>query len=68
MDFNKTKPEVWLNQSHDILIANVTTDEWFILNIQETGTDLNIYKLCFVCIHVRMFVCVCVCAYVMDHF
>jgi len=55
MDFNKTTPEVWLNQSQDHVTANLTTDEWFILNVQETGTDLNIYTLCF-CVHACMHV------------
>jgi len=61
INFDKTTPEVWLNQAQDNVTANLTTDEWFILNIQETGTDLNIYIM-------LLCVCVCVCAYAMDHF
>jgi len=72
MDFDKTTPEVWLKQSQHHVTESLTTDEWFILNIQETGEDLNIYTLCF-CVHVHMRVCVCMCAcmhcaYAMDHF
>jgi len=59
MDFDKTIPGVWLKQAHDHVTANLATDEWFILNIQETGTDLNIHI---------MLLCVCVCAYAMYHF
>jgi len=37
MDFTTTTPKVWLNQSQYQFTANVITDEWFILNIQETA-------------------------------
>jgi hypothetical protein len=72
MDFNKTTPEVWLEQSEDNVAENLTDNEWFILNIQETGTDFNIHTLCF-CVRVCVCVCVCMCAcmhcaYAMDHF
>jgi len=52
MNFNTTTPKVWLNQPMYHMTENLNTDEWFIFNIQETGTDLNIYILCFcVCVH-----------------
>ena len=59
MDFDKTTPEVWLQQSQHHVTESLATDEWFILNIQETGEDLNMYTLCF-CVRVHMRVCVCV--------
>ena len=68
-DFDTTTPAVWMKNQQLHLKTNLTTDEWFILNIQETGTDLNIYTLCLCacvnasCMHMctRMCVCVCVC-------
>jgi hypothetical protein len=63
MDFSKTKPEVWMNEAQVQVTAALTIDEWFILNIQETGTDFKIYTLCF-CMYGRTCVCVCVCVYV----
>jgi hypothetical protein len=74
MDFKKTTPDVWLNESDVHVPENLTTNEWFILNIQETGTDLNLYTFCFcMCAHACVHVCVCVCAckhcaYAKDHF
>lgn len=64
MDFDTTVPELWMkNQTQVNVTAHLAEDEWFILNIQETGTDLNIYVLCFVC------VCACMyCAYVQHLF
>ena len=56
MDFDKTTPAVWLNDSQLYVTENLATDEWFILNIQETGTDLNIYTLCF-CVRVCLRAC-----------
>jgi hypothetical protein len=57
-----------MNQSEYHMTESLTADEWFILNIQETGTDLNIHTLCF-CVHVHACVCACMhCAYAMDHF
>jgi len=44
MDFDKTTPEVWLNQSQGHVTANLTTDEWFILNIQETAFYRVLYN------------------------
>ena len=54
MDFNITVPEVWLKQTQGLVTANLNTNEWFILNIQETGTDLNIHiMLLCVCVHMQ---------------
>jgi hypothetical protein len=75
INFSNTAPEVWLENEPELNVTvNLATDEWFILNIQETGTDLNIHLLCF-CVHMCVCVCVCTCvsacmhcAYVMHHF
>lgn len=65
MDFDTTVPELWLkNQPQVNVSTQLAEDEWFILNIQETGTDLNIYVLCCVCVCACMHAHACVhCAY-----
>jgi hypothetical protein len=59
MDFTTTAPKLWLKEAEVNVTENLAPNEWFILNIQETGMDLNIYTLCF-CVHVCICVCVCV--------
>jgi hypothetical protein len=62
IDFNTTTPTVWLKNVAELNVPeNLTAEEWFIFNIQQTGTDLNIHISCF-CVHVCVCVCVGVCA------
>jgi hypothetical protein len=43
IDFSTTTPQVWLKNTAELqLPETLTAEEWYILNIQETGTDLNI--------------------------
>lgn len=46
IDFTTTKPTAWLkNVAEDDIVTELAEDEWIILNIQETGMKLNIYKI-----------------------
>jgi hypothetical protein len=55
-DFDTTAPSEWLKGEQDKHIhAGLGEDEWFILNIQETGMTLKIYM--------PLLMCVCVCCY-----
>jgi hypothetical protein len=62
IDFDTTVPKVWLeNESETHIPETLASDEWFVLNIQETGTDLKVYTLC-LCVYVSVRACVRACA------
>jgi hypothetical protein len=54
IDFKTTTPKVWMNVTSLHVPENLTTEEWFILNIQETGRYMH---HAFVCMCVWVHVC-----------